>query len=1012
MRSFRQTEILIGLGLLLAVVIINASLAYRSTVELHEAAAAVDHSDAIIDALDRLYSAVQAAETGQRGYLLTNEKKYLEPYSEAEKVIDQRLARIDELTQGDSAQQADVPALRTAVKSKRADLAETIELRDKSFADAWNEVMTDKGRKAMEAVRDVIKTMQDREQGRLRQAQEVDDNAFGAGVRGVILAAALSALAIGGFLWLLHRSLQTQAKASAEINKQRELLLTTLASIGDGVMTTDHGCRVSFLNGVAERLTGWSSIEAHGKHLNDVFRIINEKTREPADNPCERVLREGIIVGLANHTVLIAKDGHEIPIDDSAAPIKDESGGIFGVVLVFRDVTQARAAAENRERLAAIVESSTDAIIAEDLNGVITNWNEAAERLFGYTAEEAIGKSIRMIVPPERLEEFTHKIEAIRRGEKVEYTDTVRVRKDGQRIDVASHILPIRNNEGEVIGAAKIAHDISDLKRTERVLRFLAESSLELASLVDYRSAMQRIARLTVPFFADWCIVDAINAKGQIERTAFAHADPEKEPLLKDYVERYPLDWNSPALSAQVLRSGKPQLVADATGGFIDQISVDQRHHDLIAQLGPKSAVSVPILIRNRAIGTLNFVTSESGRRFAAADVDLASELARRSAVAIENARLYQDLKETERQKDDFLAMLAHELRNPISAIQYANDLARIAGPSDEHQTGEVIERQVQNLAHLIDDLLDVSRITRNKIELRRELIDGRTLLQRAADTVEPLVRARKHELIVEPPSDPLPLFVDPTRSEQILVNLLTNAAKYTPEGGRITARAFAADGFAVFKIKDTGLGIPEPMLHRVFELFTQVNPSLDRSQGGLGIGLTVVRKLAELHGGSVSAASEGSGRGSEFTVRLPLSDAPMPSAVGGRGSPHAVKPQKVLVVDDNVDTARSLALLLRGSGHSVEVAHDGYAALDAARSFRPETIILDLGLPGLDGYQVAEQLRADNNFRQTRLIALSGYGQADDRRRSNEVGFDQHLVKPVDYRDLSAAIAGNSQPA
>ncbi len=992
--------------------IINASLAYRSTVELHETSAAVDHSDAIIDALDQLYSAVQAAETGQRGYLLTHEKKYLEPYQEAEGVIDERLARIDELTQHDPAQQADFPDLRKAVKSKRAELAETIQLLDKSFADALKEVMTDKGRKAMQSVRDAIKTMQDRERARLHHAQEIDDNAFNAGVRGVVLAALLSALTIGGFLWLLHRYLRSQAKASADINKQRELLLTTLASIGDGVISTDDGCRVSFLNGVAERLTGWSAIEANGKHLNDIFHIINEKTRESAENPCQRVLREGTIVGLANHTVLIAKDGREIPIDDSAAPIKDDRGRLFGVVLVFRDATEARNAAEARERLAAIVESSTDAIVAEDLDGVITNWNDGAERLFGYTPAEAIGKSIRIIVPPDRQDEFTKKIEAIRRGEKVEYNDTVRIHKDGRRIDVSSHISPIRNNEGEVVGAAKISHDISELKRTERVLRFLADSGSELGTLVDYRSTMQRIARLAVPFFADWCIVDAIDAHGQIARMAFAHADPDKERLLQEHVERYPLDWNSTALSAQVLRSGKPQLISDMTTGFIDLIAVDQRHHHVLDELAPKSAVSVPIMIRNRAVGALNFVSSDSGRRFTTADLDLANELARRSAVAIENARLYQDLKENERQKDDFLAMLAHELRNPISAIQYANELAQISGPGDDHQSAEVIERQVQNLVHLIDDLLDVSRITRNKIELRREPIDGRTLLQRAAGTVEPVIKGRKHDLIIEPPSEALPLFVDPTRAEQILVNLLTNAAKYTPEGGRITARAFAADGFAVFKIKDTGLGIPEPMLHRVFELFTQVNPSFDRSQGGLGIGLTVVRKLAELHGGSVSAASEGPGRGSEFTVRLPLSDAPVPSARGERGSPHSAKPQKVLVVDDNVDTARSLALLLRGSGHSVEVAHDGYAALDAARSFRPETIILDLGLPGIDGYKVAEQLRADSNFHQTRLIALSGYGQADDRRRSSEVGFDQHLVKPVDYRELSAAITGNSQLA
>ncbi len=1010
MRSFRQSEILIGIGLLLAVLIVNASLAYRSTVELHDAAAAVSHSDAIIDALDQLYSAVQAAETGQRGYLLTDEPKYLAPYKEAERVIDQRLARVDELTKGDSAQQADLPELRKAVATKRAELAETIKLRDESFSDALKEVMTDRGRNAMEAIRGAIDQMQDRERERLRHAQEVDDNSFGAGVRGVVLAALLGALAIGGFLWLLRRYLRSEAKSKQVINNQRELLLTTLASIGDGVITTDHGCRVNFLNIVAERLTGWSSIEAQGKHLNDVFHIINERSREPVENPCDKVLREGIIVGLANHTVLIGKHGHEVPIDDSAAPITDDRGVVFGVVLVFRDVTQSRAAAESRERLAAIVESSTDAIVGEDLNGVITSWNDAAERLFGYTAAEAIGKSIRFIIPEDRQDEFTKKIEAIRRGERVEYTDTVRVRKDGKRIDVASHIVPIRTNEGEVIGAAKIAHDISALKRTERILRFLAEASSELASLVDYKSTMQRIARLAVPFFADWCIVDAIDPQGQIERMAHAHANPEKERSLQEHVERYPLDWNSSALSAQVLRSGKPQLISEVTPAFIEHVAVDQRHREILTQLDPKSAVSVPIMIRNRPVGSLTFVASESGRRFSASDVELASELARRSAVAIENARLYQDLKETERQKDDFLAMLAHELRNPISAIQYANETARISSPI-EYQAGEVIDRQVQNLVHLIDDLLDVSRITRGKIELRREPIDGRTLLDRAVATAEPLIKARMHELVVEPPNGPLPLFVDPTRAEQILVNLLTNAAKYTPEGGRITARATATDGHAIFKIKDTGLGIPEPMLHRVFELFTQLNPSLDRSQGGLGIGLTVVRKLAELHGGSVSAASEGPGRGSEFTVRLPLADVPMSPAEPSKSSPHATVPQKVLVVDDNVDTARSLALLLRGSGHAVEVAHDGYAALDAARAFQPDTIVLDLGLPGLDGYKVAEQLRADSNFHNTRLIALSGYGQADDRRRSSQVGFDQHLVKPVDFRDLSAAITGNSRP-
>jgi signal transduction histidine kinase len=466
------------------------------------------------------------------------------------------------------------------------------------------------------------------------------------------------------------------------------------------------------------------------------------------------------------------------------------------------------------------------------------------------------------------------------------------------------------------------------------------------------------------------------------------------------------LDWNSVALSAQALRSAKPQLMSELPRQFLEKLAQDDRQRELLAKLDPRSAVSVPILIRNSAVGSLNFVASRSGRRYSAADVELATELARRAAVAIENSRLYQEVKEAQRQKDDFIAMLAHELRNPIAAIQYANELSRITPPA-EYQSNEIIERQVQNLTRLIDDLLDVSRITRDKIELRREHVDGRTILQRAVTTTEPLIHSRKHSLIVEPPAEPLPIFVDPTRAEQILVNLLSNAAKYTPEGGQITVRALAADGSAVFKVKDTGLGIPHAMLHRVFELFTQLNPSLDRSQGGLGIGLTVVRKLAELHGGSVSATSEGPGRGSEFTVRLPLVEAPTPAATRERKPGSAMPPQKILVVDDNHDTARSLALLLRSNGHTVEVAHDGYAALETARSFEPDVILLDLGLPGIDGFKVAQQLRSEDRFQNTRLIALSGYGQAQDRQRSKEVGFDQHLVKPVDFANLTAAIAG-----
>jgi PAS domain S-box-containing protein len=1010
MRSLRRTELLVGIGLLVVTIVVNATLAYRATVELHDDTTEVARSHEVMGALESLFSEVQDAETGQRGYIITGEDRYLKPYRDASAVLGKRFQRLEALTSDDREQHDAVARLHKLVDAKLDELARTIKLRKQSFAAAQATVMTDEGKNAMDAVRNLVGRMEDHERTLLAERQRADDESYRWARRGALFAALLGFVAVGGFVWLLSRFLAAQSEAASEIHNQRELLRATLASIGDGVITTDHDGHITYLNSVAENLTGWTRAETDGKRLGEIFQIINEKTRQPAENPCDKVFREGVVVGLANHTVLIAKDGSERPIDDSAAPIRDDRGELFGAVLVFRDATEPRRAAEARERLAAIVESSHDAIIGQDAAGIITSWNKAAEQLFGYPADEAIGRSIEFIVPPELRGQVAETMSKIHHGQKAEYADTIRVRKDGRRIEVTSQISPVRNIEGEVIGAAKISRDNSDRKRTERMLRFLSDASSELATLVDYSSTMQRIARLAVPFFADWCVVDIIDPNGRIERVAHAHADPAQEPLLKEFVDRYPLDWNSSALSAQALRSSKPQLLEEMPDAFLEQLSRDDRQRELLDQLDPQSAVSAPILIRNSAVGSLNFVASGSRRHYSTSDVELATELARRAAIAIENARLYRDLKEAQRQKDDFLAMLAHELRNPISAIQYANELSRIAEPG-EHQASEIIERQVQNLIRLIDDLLDVSRITRDKIELRREHIDGRTILQRAVATTEPLIRSRNHSLTVEPPAEPLPIFVDPTRAEQILVNLLSNAAKYTPEGGQITARAQAIDGSALFKIKDTGLGIPQPMLHRVFELFTQVDPSFDRSQGGLGIGLTVVRKLAELHGGSVSATSDGPGRGSEFTVRLPLAEAPSAAAIPEKMLGSAIQPLKILVVDDNHDTARSLAVLLRTNRHAVEVAHDGYAALEAARAFQPDVILLDLGLPGIDGYQVAEQLRSDDRFRQTQLIALSGYGQAQDRQRSKEVGFDLHLVKPIDFASLTAAIAGQSAP-
>jgi K+-sensing histidine kinase KdpD/CheY-like chemotaxis protein len=535
--------------------------------------------------------------------------------------------------------------------------------------------------------------------------------------------------------------------------------------------------------------------------------------------------------------------------------------------------------------------------------------------------------------------------------------------------------------------------------------QFLSEASKSVAALVDVESSMQRLAQLCVPRFADWCALYLVNEQSEIHPIARAHADPQMERLLAETISAYPPSWRVPTISSRVLRSGAPEFIPEISTAYLDSVTQDARHGQLIRALDPRSAIIVPLESRGRTIGMIQLVRGGARRAFTDDDYEVAQELARRAATAIDNSRLYDDLRAADRQKDDFLAMLAHELRNPLAAIDYATQLSSIS-PEQAANATEIIHRQVRQLARLIDDLLDVSRITRDKIELKKEPIDAATIVNRASGTARPIIEKHKHEFRVDVAEEEMPLFVDPTRVEQIIVNLLTNAAKYTPEEGQIALTAYPENEEVVINVRDTGVGIPKEMLPRVFELFTQVNPEIDRTKGGLGIGLTVVRRLTEKHGGTVSATSDGLGQGTEFTVRLPRSMGHTGTNVSGREGAQPPPGLRVLVVEDNVDTAAAMSKLLTQAGCDTNVAHDGPAALEAAGAFRPQVVLLDIGLPGIDGYEVARRLRADSRHRGLRLVAISGYGQAQDQQRSREAGFDHHLVKPVDYRALIKLLA------
>jgi signal transduction histidine kinase/CheY-like chemotaxis protein len=431
---------------------------------------------------------------------------------------------------------------------------------------------------------------------------------------------------------------------------------------------------------------------------------------------------------------------------------------------------------------------------------------------------------------------------------------------------------------------------------------------------------------------------------------------------------------------------------------------------------GYRAIVSVPMLTQDGGPLGAIAVYFNQPHRPAEQEMRLLELYAHQAAYALENAWLYRQLQEQERRKDEFLAMLAHELRNPLAPIRNATQVMRLSSPPDPTLTWatDMVERQTHHLARLVNDLLDVSRLTQGKIELHKEPAGLTTILKRVIECSRPTMQERGHQFSVSMPAEPLWMQVDVTRIEQVFTNLLHNAAKYTEPGGQIwlsvepqSEGAQHPYGSALVRLKDTGIGIARELLPRIFDLFTQADQSLDRTEGGLGLGLTLVRRLVEMHGGRVEVHSEGLGRGSEFLVRLPLSMPPNfltpdiladPDYQTEEGELHAKLDHpghRILVVDDQVDTAQSLAELLGIWGHEIRIAYDGLTALELMHAFHPDIVLLDIGLPVMNGYEVARRMRETPELADTLLVALTGYGQQEDRRHSQECGFNLHMVKP-----------------
>jgi signal transduction histidine kinase/DNA-binding response OmpR family regulator len=539
-------------------------------------------------------------------------------------------------------------------------------------------------------------------------------------------------------------------------------------------------------------------------------------------------------------------------------------------------------------------------------------------------------------------------------------------------------------------------------ERASRRLALLAEASATLASSLDLEATLQEVSRLLVPRFADACLVSLQSGEGQPERheMAWATSDPEHPMLNGSILEIEDVQLRDAI--ARVRSTGRPESIErDVAGPEASRIMLPRG-------LTAHSVLLAPLLVRGRTLGVLTLGMELPSRQF---DVDthaMVAELATRAATAVDNALLFRKIQDEDQRKNEFLAMLAHELRNPLAPISNAVHIMRVSGDEPEKiaWARDIIARQLKQLVRLVDDLLDVSRITRGKIELKIGVVNVQQVVAAAIETSKPNVDGHRHALSVQLPAETLHVHGDFARVSQILSNLINNAAKYTPRGGRISVSAGREEDAVAFRVRDSGVGIPPEYLATIFDPFTQVDRSLARSNGGLGIGLTLVRRLVEMQNGTVVARSEGRNRGSEFIVRLPLAvDVASDADASASREPPSPAGLRVLVVDDNHDVADSTASVMRMNGCEVHVAYDGKAAIESVQRLKPDAVLLDIGLPTFDGYLVAEHIRAQPNNEGTMLVAVSGYGQEQDRARSKSVGFDYHVVKPIDPAALASLI-------
>jgi PAS domain S-box-containing protein len=823
-----SVQIALLLGVSIVLLIIMSVFAMRSITILSERADWVAHTERVRFEVSRVLRLSTDIETADRGYALTGDEQFLEPYRAAVASIGTELSSLQQLVIDNPREVNTEEQVRMLSEQQRASAASDVEaVRAGHNEQARARIASGASKRLLDAIREAAAKMTAEEDRLLELRRGEGARARRTSMQAMWATGTLAIFLMCFVVWMTLRDRARVQRAEAE-------LATTLLSIADAVISTDAQGAISFMNQVAEQLTGWAAAAARNRKLDEVFHILNEQTGAAVESPVTRVS--------ANHLVLLRRGGGETPIEYSSAPIFAATGAVNGVVLVFRNTSLQRVAErklwESEQRFRAAVDA---------VHGVL--WTNTA---------------------------------------------------DGEM-------------RGEQPGWA----------------------SLTGQTLEQYQGF-------------GWA--DAVHPED---------AQPTIDAWLQAVQERRPFTFG-------------------------------HRVRKRDGQWGIFSVRAIPLFEEGKPI-----------REWVGVHTDITEQ--RRVEIA---------LQEVSARKDVFLATLSHELRNPLAPIRTAARLLESGklGPQEMTRSFAIITRQVSHMASLLDDLLDVSRITRGTLILKKEQTLLTAILEGAVEAARPSLDAKRHHLHLEWPTQPIELEADPVRLVQVATNLLCNAAKYTDPEGHITFGAALEADKLILYVRDTGIGIPADRLTQVFDMFTQVHSDPARSEGGLGIGLALVKGLVELHGASIEVRSAGMGCGSEFVVTLPATllrivSRQVPPAT--LMAPATVIKRRVVIADDSLDGAETLGMLLEFSGHHVVIAHTGIDALALCAQHRPDICILDIGMPGLNGYEVAMRIRAQEWGAAMVLIAVTGYGQVDDKLRAQAAGFNHHLTKPIDPDVLSPLIDG-----